>query len=286
MSSRWAGTPSALQLNVGAEDTAAYQRFDQTAARLSSAGGGVISIYYHPNEFVTTEFWDAVNFAHGSNPAPDAWVKPRRRTADESERCYGVLRHFVHHMKAQTGVRFVTPQDLLGLYGNPVAKPADRKLAAAHLSQHIVFGEIQGLMLSPAEMLLTLLDVKLQMVDGPTAPGTTTYSKPTIPAAAFHRSTADAADFIRRFHRLPNEVFVGSDTLSLGDFAATLARSIDQGDAVNVVHGNIEFDRYFASDGRKPFNWIIHPEGFNGAPLLELGRLQGWTLKPAQLGIH
>ena len=39
---------------------------------------------------------------------------------------------------------------------------------------------------------------------------------------------------------------------------------------VKVVRGNIEFDRYFATDGRKPFNWVIHPEGFNGAPLLDL----------------
>jgi hypothetical protein len=125
--------------------------------------------------------------------------------------------------------------------------------------------------------------LKPQVVDGPTATGTTTYSKPTIPAAAFRRATADAADAVQRFHRLPNEVFVGSETLSLADFAATLAGSLDGGDDVKVVGGSIEFDQYFASDGRKPFNWIIHPEGFNGAPLLELGRLQGWTLKPARL---
>ena len=56
------------QLNVGAEDTAANKRFDETAARLAAAGGGVISIYYHPTEFVTTEFWDGVNFSHGANP--------------------------------------------------------------------------------------------------------------------------------------------------------------------------------------------------------------------------
>jgi hypothetical protein len=271
------------QLDVGAEDAAAYKRFDETATRLSSADGGVISIYYHPNEFVTTEFWDGVNFAHGSNPAPDAWVKPRRRTAEDSERCFGVLRRFVHYMKTQPGVRFVTAQELLGLYGNPTAKAVDRKPVAAHLSRHIVFGEIQGQMLSAAEMLLVLLDLKPQIVDGPTAAGTTTYSKPTIPAAAFRTATADAADAVRRFHRLPKEVFVGSETLSLADFAATLAGSIDGGDDVKVVRGSIEFDRYFASDGRKAFNWIIHPEGFDGAPLLELGRLQGWTLKPARL---
>ena len=74
-----------------------------------------------------------------------------------------------------------------------------------------------------------------------------------------------------------------SRTLSLADFAATLAGSVDGGEVVKVVHGNIAFDRYFATDGRKSYNWIIHPDGFNGAPLLDLGRLQGWTLKPAQL---
>src|ERR1051325_8165266 len=57
------------QLNVGPEDTAAYNRFDEVAARLASHEGGVISIYYHPNEFVTTQFWDAPNFSHGANPS-------------------------------------------------------------------------------------------------------------------------------------------------------------------------------------------------------------------------
>jgi hypothetical protein len=78
---------------------------------------------------------------------------------------------------------------------------------------------------------------------------------------------------------------IGAETLSLADFAATLAGSIlDPGAGVPVVRGRIEFERYFATDPVKPFNWIIHPNGFSGAHLLELGRLQGWTLKPAKLG--
>jgi hypothetical protein len=157
----------------------------------------------------------------------------------------------------------------------------DRKAVAA-IELSIVF-ETSGTDASAAEMLLALLDVAPQTIDGPTAPGTTTYSKSTIPAATLQKAASDTSDFIRRFHRLPNQVFIGADVLSLADFAATLAGSIGAGDEVRVVHGNIEFDRYFASDGRKSFNWVIHPEGFNGAPLLELGRLQGWTLKPATL---
>jgi len=76
------------------------------------------------------------------------------------------------------------------------------------------------------------------------------------------------------------------ETLSLADFAATLAGSSGRDGDVPVAHGNIEFESYFASDGRRSFNWIIHPEGFDGASLLELARLQGWTLKPARFAAH
>src|SRR5436309_6159402 len=68
------------QLNVGAEDPAAYTRFDEAAARLGSGSGGVISIYYHLTEFVATEIWYAVNFSNGANPERAAWVNPRHRT--------------------------------------------------------------------------------------------------------------------------------------------------------------------------------------------------------------
>ena len=82
----------------------------------------------------------------------------------------------------------------------------------------------------------------------------------------------------RKFQRLPAEVFVGAETLSLEDFAATLP-----GGGERVAKGKVEFERYFSTEGKKSFNWVIHPEGFDGGPLLEMGRLQGWTLKPARL---
>ncbi len=272
------------QLNVGPEDPAAYRRFDEAAERLASGRGGVISIYYHPTEFVTTEFWDGVNFARGANPERDTWVKPRRRTADESERCYSVLRRFVEHMKRRAGVRFVTADELLAKYETVVPAAVDRRAAAEQLNRQIGFADLGGQTVSAADQLLALLDIKPEVVDGPTAAGTTTYAKPSIPAAAFRHATADATDFIRRTHRLPNQVFIGAETLSLADFAATLAASVLQPSAdVRVVRGKTGFDRYFATDPRRPFKWVIHPEGFSGGPLLELGRLQGWTLKPARL---
>jgi hypothetical protein len=270
------------QLNVGAEDPAAHQRFDEAAARLAAAGGGVISIYYHPTEFVTTEFWDGVNFSRGANPERGSWVKPRTRTAAESERCYGVLRRFVQHMKSREGVRFVTADELVGIYQSAAVKVVDRKAVAAALKQGIGFGDVAGQMMSASDMVLALLGVKPQLVEGPVSAGVSTYAGATVPSAVLQRASGDAADFVARFRRLPAEVWVGSETLSLADFVATLAAS-EGASEVPVVRGKLAFERYFASDGKRSFNWVIHPAGFDGGRLLEMGRLQGWTLKPARL---
>jgi hypothetical protein len=82
---------------------------------------------------------------------------------------------------------------------------------AAALKERIVFGEVQGQMLSAADMVLALLGVKPQFVEGPVAGGVTTYARATVPSAALKKAAADAADFVVRFRRLPAEVFVRTE---------------------------------------------------------------------------
>jgi hypothetical protein len=272
------------RLDGGPEDPAAHAAFDKAAAALRSSGGGVISIYYHPTEFVHTEFWDAVNFAKGANPPREQWKQPHRRTSDEAERCYAVLHRFVEHMKSVPDVRFVTATDLPKLYRAPLPAAPDRALIAEHLGRGIDFLSTGSETYSPADMLLALLDLPAQVVDGPTGEGVTTWSKDTIEKRAFVRAKEDTADFIKRNQRLPNEVFIGAETLSLADFTATLARASQAAsDSLPLVRGHVAFDRYFATDATKSFDWPIHPNGFAAPELLAVGRLQGWTLKPARL---
>src|SRR6476646_8392082 len=136
-------------LNAGEPGMASYAPFDEAVSRLSSAGGGLISIYYHPTEFVTTEFWDAVNFANGAMPARKDWVRPHRRTSEDSERCFRVLQAFVKHMKQTPGVRFVTAQDLTHIYDGPRPPAVDSRKIAEHLSRQITFLDVDGAVLSP-----------------------------------------------------------------------------------------------------------------------------------------
>ena len=259
-----------------------YQRFDRAVAELA-AHGGVISIYYHPTEFVTAEFWDAVNFAKGANPERNRWQRPRLRTAADAERCFGILHDYISHAKSVPGVHFVTARELLQLYGSATPPRMDRSRMAQHMTVRQTFFETEAGALSAADMLLALLGMEPGVVDGPTTRIASNYRSASIPRPAFEHAKADAASFIRTNQRLPAEVWIGSEKLSLGDFAATLAGDDGASPDIVVRQANLEFEKYVSNEPAKVFNWPIHPEGFSAPELLELGRLQAWTLKPARL---
>ena len=47
--------------------------------------------------------------------------------------------------------------------------------------------------------------------------------------------------------------------------------------------GHFTADRYVAEDSPALWSWPIFPEGFHAPGIMELARLQAWTLKPAVL---
>jgi hypothetical protein len=126
--------------------------------------------------------------------------------------------------------------------------------------------------------------MKPATVEGPASRSETNMRSGEIPRAMFDRARLDAVNFIERNSRLPSEIWIGSERLSLADFAATLA--VNEGssaETLTVRKGNLEMEKYISNDPVKSFNWVIHPVGFSAPGLLELARLQAWTLKPAVL---
>src|SRR5204863_851286 len=66
----------------------AEDKFLAARKQLQAEGGGIVSIYYHPCEFVHKEFWDGANFRQGANPPRDRWKLPAARTEEESKIAY------------------------------------------------------------------------------------------------------------------------------------------------------------------------------------------------------
>jgi hypothetical protein len=260
-----------------------FHKFDEAVRHFSQSGGGLISTYYHPTEFEHTEFWDAANFSEGSVKDRKDWVAPKRRSREDAERCFAILHEYVKHARESPGVQFIAADDLLRIYANPIAPSVNRLALARHFKGSIDFLSTASGDLSAADILLELLGLPAQYVDGPIARGATTYTADTIPRFLFDASVRDVASFIETNRRLPSEVFLGSQTLSLADFAATLAEHLLSTGPVRVVHGNLGFEQYVSKDAKSSFSWPIHPRNFGPSALLEIARLQAWTLKPARL---
>jgi hypothetical protein len=257
---------------------------DSAVAELRSRGGGLILTGGgHVTNFVTTQMWDSMNVPHGSMREPGTWIVPELRSKEESERWFRLFFGYMDHIRKLPGVQFVTARQLLQIYANPVGKPLPRAIVAGHMLKEQSFLESKETVLSAAEQLLILLGMKPEQVDGPIDSHDTTYGGAEIPRWAFEGAKADVASFIQTNHRLPSEAWIGSQRLSILDFAATLAGDDGKSPSVTVRKGNPVMEKYFPMDPVKSFTWAVHPEGFSAPHLVELNRLQSWTLKPARL---
>jgi hypothetical protein len=286
-------------------------KFSEIADRLRSKEGGTISIYYHPNEWVHTEFWDAVNFSHGANPPRAEWKLPGTRPAAETEKAFQDFEEYVRFIKAQPGVRFVTATELMTIYADAaMTRTFDEHdiLALAGAAQkEITFQKRNGYAVSAADVFSLLTTNMAGFVEHGEWPATSKLiplygpARPYVPPVgaarsasfrwdAFARAVSDTASFCATAHRMPDEIWIGSESLSPADYLATLAQVVDvartSGKAAAEVlrrEGHFTADRYVAADSTELWSWPIFPEGFHAPKIMELARLQAWTLKPALL---
>ena len=283
--------------------------FAKSAAQLRQKGGGTISIYYHPNEWVQTEFWDAVNFRRGANTPRAEWKPPGTRPAAETEQAVRDFEQFVGFIKAQKNVRFVTATELLKIYEDRAMTRSfgqdDLLRLARSMQKEITFQTFEEYSLSAADVFGLLTDATAGFIEHNRLPSATKVAaldgpaRPYVPSkfgtpsstyrwSAFAQAVRDVSEYCRTFHRLPAEVWIGSESLSPADYLATLAPLVDDliasGKApAEVVRrdGHYAADRYVAEDSIELWSWPIFPEGFHAPRIMELARLQAWTLKPA-----
>jgi hypothetical protein len=259
------------------------QRMDRSVAELRSRGGGLILTGWNPGLFVRAQRSNAVNLSHPMLQEPRTTPLPAPRSQEDIERRFQLFFSYVDDIRKLPGVEFVTARQLLQLYENPAGRALPRAIVAAHMLKEQSFLKTKETILSAAEQLLILLGMKPQEVEGPIARHDTTYQGAEIPRWAFERAKADVISFIQTDHRLPSEAWIGSQRLSILDFAATLAGDDGKSPSVTVRKGNPVMEKYFPMDPVKSFFSTLIPKGFSAPDLVELHRLQAWTLKPAQL---
>jgi hypothetical protein len=106
----------------------------------------------------------------------------------------------------------------------------------------------------------------------------------------FSRTSIDVSEFLARRRSIPNAVWFGSKAvtpeaylLALANAAQALVSGGRPPDSVIVLPAELAAARWVAKDSPSIWEWPIFPAGFHSAHLMELARLQAWTIKPAIL---
>jgi hypothetical protein len=289
----------------------AKQKVTEIANRMRSEGGGLISIFYHPCEWVHREFWDGVNFSRGANPPREQWKPPRQRTAEETESAFQRFGQYVDHISGIPGVRWITATDLPALYPDPVQTAGSTDSDVDAIAAGIAAQKARGLdyqrfgarIYSLAEqfdlltqaiasrMYSSSADIRYRSLRllGPESAAPAAESK-TVSWLAFRDTVRDVREYIQSHRAVPPRVFVGPDSVSPGAFLVALAeawqrlrKNLAPPSEVTIgANPRILPERHVAQDTPELFGgWVIHRAGFRAPKVMELARLQAWTLKPA-----
>jgi hypothetical protein len=303
-----------MELHDPAAVAPGKQKVSAIADRLAKEGGGLISIYYHPCEWVHQEFWDGVNFRRGANPPREQWKAPPQRTAEETEGAFRRFAEYIDHIRSIPGARFVTATDLPPLYPDSLrdqgANEEDLKEIVSRVIRNGATGvdyqtigkrsysaadQLELLTVTVTELIegrKPLTPLPLKGLLGPDGPPPSSKVEAHLAWTAFRDAALDLRQFIETHRRVPARVFVGPDPVPPADFLVALASAwdshrqraqfpqtegIDLGKNVALLPA-----RHVAKDTPGLFGgWVIHREGFRAPKILDVAILQAWTLKPA-----
>src|SRR4051812_10060753 len=167
------GNYTRMDLHDAAAVEPAKKKVSAIAERLRTRdGGGLISIFYHPCEWVHQQFWDGVNFSRGANPPREEWKAPPQRTREETEAAFDRFSQYIDYIKALDGAQFVTASDLPTLYPDhardaQVTESTLASIATAVSSSNVVnFLNVNGMFFSPAEQFEALTRATANLVRG------------------------------------------------------------------------------------------------------------------------
>jgi hypothetical protein len=286
----------------------AEDRFLQAREKLQAEGGGVISIFYHPCEFVHKEFWDGANFLNGANPPRDKWKLPKTKSAEETKIAYQVFEDYIRFIKRFPEVRFVTATEAAKLYKDKARghkfTTAELGKIAADVKEAVTFQKRDGYTLAASEVFTLLNEYvaergadhnpeSIELKDtpyGPTGREILQSEMLTTDWGQFTRTAVDVADYIRKQGRVPTSVWLGSRPVPPEAYLVALARVtsglVDGKDAPKTVElkpAKLAAADNVSADDPRLWGWMIFPKGFRAPAMMALAKRQAWTLKPALL---
>lgn len=303
-------TPDGEQLRPDATwsnlDTAKARFQDAYLTMSSRKAGGVVSVCFHPCEFVHQQFWDAVNFSKGANPPPDQWKLPPMKSAADTERAFQYFENLVHFVKSFPRVQFITASGAAERFRdraqNHVFSSQEVAAIAGQVDSDVTFQVGDNFNLSASEVLYVVNKYLAGIVQrqgaeslllertpyGPASAPEPLTAKLTAPWPQVARTILDVQDELDKTGRVPSAIWLGSQNVPAESYLAGIAQAAQAllqkaqlPDSVTFPPARLAAADYVAEDSPDLWGWVIFPAGFHAPKMMSLAKLQAWTLKPA-----
>ena len=277
----------------------------------SKEAGGLITVVLHPCMFLTENFWDAVNFAGGTNPPDGRLKKPKIRPERDVEESLRTFERFVGFILEHPDVEVVTFRDLPKLYSDPEERTLTLNQAfelADEASKRNGWYLIGGISVSPAEALRLLLELLVEGLSkgmepmsipvrftlGPTSKPSTFGSRIRLSLKEILDLCRSAKAFMDRCGRVPAALELEGSIYGPGDLLKLVAETVLSYRESGSLPEALEVsglsplpevvDRWsLAERVRSQWRWVIFPEGFESKRIEEMTLWQSWTMRPAVL---
>jgi len=270
-------------------------------------GVDVVSFFAcHPTKVRAKQFWD-FNFYEGANPPPDSLKAPALRPAESmvtAQKNFKRLMEFLKEQEDQGMIEITTYGDLMERFSyqpDQIKKDDLLRVAKAVTSSgQIIYDDVY----SPAEVFSGLVKSLKEYAEtgrvpgklnrhSPLGPMSMPPDSPEISSVSFGqliKLASDAADTLTHMGYLPACLSLDDQTIGAGSLLqlfSTAYLDVSAGKQMESYQV-IPFDPYpreneeaIISEVEDAKYWIVHRPDLDMSHLVEMTRMQLWTLKPA-----
>jgi peptidoglycan/xylan/chitin deacetylase (PgdA/CDA1 family) len=257
----------------------------------------------HPTKIRTEQFWD-FNYYGGRNPGPDEWKTPELRPLESMKTAQANFRRMVRYLKSRDDIEITTFGSLMEMYGfqkEYITKEELGEIAERVIKTKAVLGSEY---FSPAEAFAGFAGaiagfpargslVPKMKVNRPLGPAEMPDSVPGIPRLTLtevYELAARADEHIRQAGSLPSFLAIRNSQIGAGSlFALFCDVYLDLASSrPDSEYGVPSFEPYPRANEKEIIqavqdfkSWPVHRPDLNMENIVNLTRLQLWTLKPA-----
>jgi peptidoglycan/xylan/chitin deacetylase (PgdA/CDA1 family) len=258
----------------------------------------------HPTKIRSEQFWD-FNYYEGRNPGPDEWKTPGLRPLESMKTAQANFRRMVRYLKSQDDIEITTFRSLMDVYGYQkefITKEELREIAENTLKSKTISGSEY---FSPSEAFAgfagAIVDYRTRgslpqrmKVNRSLGPVEMPDYQPEISRVTLeevYELAGKANEYIHQVGSLPSSLEIRDSRIGAGSlFALFSAVYLDRISRNSGPDYEVPaFDPYPRTNEKEIVravrdlkSWPVHRPDLDMGKIVELTKLQLWTLKPAQ----